>query len=58
MTLIVIVDDYSAFISKASLSQEDWGDNRIVAQFKTRGMSVTLVLTYCGHLQHLLAKQA
>ena len=44
MTLVVIVDGYSAFISKASLSREDWRDKRIAAQFKARGTSVTLVL--------------
>ena len=44
MMLVVIVDDYSTFVSKASLSREDWWDKQIVAQFKTRGTSMTLVL--------------
>ena len=44
MTLVVIVDDYSVFISKTSLSWEDWWDKWIAVPFKTRGTSVILVL--------------
>ena len=42
--MVIIVDDHSVFVSKASLDQEDWRDKRIVAQFKTIDLSVTLVL--------------
>ena len=55
MTLVVIVDEYSVFIYKASLSQEDWQDNK-------KELSLKLEVrydpsTYCGCLQRLLAKQ-
>ena len=49
MTLVVFVDDYSTFVSKSSLSREDWRDKRIVAQFKTRDTSMTLVLIVCNY---------
>ena len=37
MTLVVIVGDYSAFVSKASLRRIDETNVSVVAQFKTIG---------------------
>ena len=51
MTLVVIVGAYSAFVNKASIRRID--EANIVAQFEN---GMTLVFSYCGCLQRLLAK--
>ena len=60
MTLVVIVGDYSMFVSKASLRRIDKTNISVVAKFKLSicRYGMTLVFISCRCLQCLLAKQA
>ena len=49
MSLVVIVDDYSMFISKVTLGWEEWQDKWITIPFKTRAMGMILVLIVGAH---------
>ena len=43
MSLIVIVGDYSTFVSKASLRRIDETNVSVAAQFKTIGITLVLI---------------